>query len=170
MMAVAQPTYWYAARTRFGQELKVRDRLVREGIEHFVPLAPGGRSERTGRKGKPVIPCLVFLRTSKAEALELANGKRVPLRYIVDCATHTLLVVPDKQMEDFRRVLDLDTAQGGLMDEPLAVGERVRVVQGALRGAEGHVLELLGRTYVVVGLLGCIWAKAQVPRAYLEKT
>ena len=116
-----------------------------------------------------MVPCLVFLRTSKAEALELANGKMVPLRYIVDCATRTLLVVPDKQMDDFRRVMDLDTVKGGLMDEPLAVGERVRVVKGVLRGVEGRVLELLGRTYVVVSLLDCLYARARVPRAYLEK-
>ena len=160
---------WYAARTRFGQELKVRGALEREGVEYFIPTTPR-RSARGGKTGeRPVVPCLVFLRTSKAEALELANGKMVPLRYIVDCATRTLLVVPDKQMDDFRRVMDLDTAKGGLMDEPLCLGERVRVVKGALQGVEGHVLELLGHTYVVVGLLGCIWAKARVPRAYLEK-
>jgi hypothetical protein len=77
--------------------------------------------------------------------------------------------VPDKQMDDFRRVMDCSIEEGGLVDQPLSLGERVRVTKGALRGVEGHVLELLGRTYVVVGLLGCIWAKAKVPRAYLEK-
>jgi len=59
--------------------------------------------------------------------------------------------------------------QGGLVDQPLELGDRVRVTEGALRGVEGYVLELLGKTYVVVGLLGALWARAQVPRAWLEK-
>ena len=158
-----QGTYWYAARTRYGQELKVRDQLDRHGVEHFVPVGAGSR------RRKASLPCLVFLKTTKAEALDLANTDNLPIRYMIDCATHTLLVVPDKQMDDFRRVLDCSIEEGGLVDQPLSLGERVRVTKGALRGVEGHVLELLGRTYVVVGLLGCIWAKAKVPRAYLEK-
>lgn len=158
-----QGTYWYAARTRYGQELKVRDQLDRHGVEHFVPVGAGSQ------RRKAALPCLVFLKTTKAEALDLANTDNLPIRYMIDCATHTLLVVPDKQMDDFRRVLDCSIEEGGLVDQPLSLGERVRVTKGALRGVEGHVLELLGRTYVVVGLLECIWAKAKVPRAYLEK-
>ena len=55
---------WYAARTRFGQELKIRDRLVREGVEHFIPTvsADGPRKESRRRNlsnsfhGKPTEP------------------------------------------------------------------------------------------------------------------
>ena len=36
-------------------------------------------------------------------------------------------------------------------------------------GVEGRVLEFHGRTYVVVGLLGSWFARASVPRAWLEK-
>lgn len=35
-------------------------------------------------------------------------------------------------------------------------------------GVEGHVLEFRGRCYVVVSLLHTLFAKAQVPRSYLE--
>ena len=37
------------------------------------------------------------------------------------------------------------------------------------RGDRLEVLELQGRLYVVVGLCGCIFARARVPRAYLER-
>ena len=39
---------------------------------------------------------------------------------------------------------------------------------GVLAGVEGFVLELRGRTYVVVQLLDSWFAKASVPRAWLE--
>ena len=151
---------WYAARTRYGQELKVRERLAREGVEHFIPVRADGR---------PAVTNLVFLKTTKQEALDLANMGVIPVKYIVDCATRTLLVVPDKQMEDFRRVMDLSLTEGGLVDKPLALGDRVRVTKGALRGVEGHVLELNGRYYVVVSLLDSLFAKARIPRSWLER-
>ena len=158
-MGAAQSVKWYAARTRYGQELKVRDRLVREGVEHFVP-------ERT--TGGPVIPCLVFLKATKQEALDLANTGVIPVKYIVDCATRTLLVVPDKQMEDFRRVMDLSLEQGGLVDRPLKLGERVRVTKGPLLGVEGYVQQFCGKYYVVVSLLDSVFARARVPKSWLE--
>ena len=155
---------WYAARTRFGQELIVRDRLLREGVEHFIPTVPASGP----RKEKAVVNNLVFLRATKQEALNLANNGIIPVRYIIDCATRTLLVVPDKQMEDFRRVLDQSLEDGGLMDRPLALGDRVKVVKGPLKGVEGHVVEFKGKYYVVVSLLDRLFAKAQVPRSWLS--
>ena len=151
---------WYAARTRYGQELKVRDRLAREGVEHFIPVRADGR---------PVVTNLVFLKATKAEALDLANTGVVPVKYVIDCATRTLLVVPEKQMEDFRRVLDLSLEEGGLMDQPLSLGDRVKVVKGPLKGVEGRVIEFQGRYYVVVSLLDSLFARARVPKSWLEK-
>ena len=150
---MGEVTRWYAARTRYGQEPGIHRRLETLGIEHFIP---------------PVISNLVFLRTTKSEACGLANSGMIRVKYIVDCATKTLLVVPDKQMEDFRKVLDLGLDDGGLGGVPLALGEWVRVTKGILRNVEGRVLELRGRYYVVVGLLDCCYAKAQVPRSWLE--
>ena len=157
--------FWYAARTRYGQELKVRDRLVREGVEHFIPTVPA----EGPRKEKAAINNLVFLKATKAEALDLANTGVIPVKYIIDCATRTLLVVPEKQMEDFRRVLDLSLDEGGLMEQPLSLGDRVKVVKGPLKGVEGHVIEFQGRYYVVVSLLDSLFARARVPKSWLEK-
>jgi hypothetical protein len=109
------------------------------------------------------------LRATREDALELIHERGLKADYLFDCATRRLMVVPDKEMDDFRRVFDLSVEEGGLMDKPLSVGERVRVTRGVLRGVEGYVLELQGRTYVVVGLLNCLYARARVPRAWLEK-
>ena len=157
--------FWYAARTRYGQELKVRDRLVREGVEHFIPTVPA----EGPRKEKAAINNLVFLKATKAEALDLANTGVIPVKYIIDCATRTLLVVPEKQMEDFRRVLDLSLDEGGLMEQPLSLGDRVKVVKGPLKGVEGRVIEFQGRYYVVVSLLDSLFARARVPKSWIER-
>ena len=164
-----QPSYWYVARTRHGAELSVRDRLNALGVEHFVPTRHRRSSRGKTLVEEPLLTSLVFLKATKAEALDLIHYQGVRADYLFDCATRRLMVVMDKEMEDFRRVFDLSVEEGGLMDKPLSVGERVRVTRGVLRGVEGYVLELQGRTYVVVGLLNCLFARARVPRAWLVK-
>ena len=79
------------------------------------------------------------------------------------------MFVADKCMDDFRRVLEASIEEGGLVDKPLSVGEKVRVTEGVLKGVEGYLLEIQGRFYVVVGLLNCLFTRARVPRAWLEK-
>ena len=159
---------WFAARTRCGAELGVRDRLDRLGTEHFLPVEQLRRTRSRATYEHPLIPGLIFLRATKQQACALTNELSLPVRYLIDPATHTLLVVPDKQLDDFRRVLDLSEGEGGLLDQSLALGDYVRVVKGALRGVEGRVLEFHGEYYVVVELLGW-YARASVPRAWLEK-
>lgn len=159
---------WFAARTRCGAELGVRDRLDRLGTEHFLPVEQLRRTRSRSTYEHPLIPGLIFLRATKKQACALTNEMSLPVRYLIDPATHSLLVVPDKQLEDFRRVLDLSTEAGGLLDQPLELGDYVRVVKGTLRGVEGRVLEFHGEFYVVVELLGW-YARASVPRAWLEK-
>jgi len=159
---------WFAARTRCGAELGVRDRLDRLGTEHFLPVEQLRRTRSRSTYEHPLIPGLIFLRATKQQACALTNEMSLPVRYLIDPATHTLLVVPDKQMDDFRRVLDLSDGEGGHLEQSLALGDYVRVVKGALRGVEGRVLEFHGEIYVVVELLGW-YARASVPRAWLEK-
>ena len=162
-------SYWYVARTRHGQELGVRNRLRDLGVEYFVPTRRKKACRGRSMIEVPLLTCLVFLKATKAQALDLIHYGGVRADYLFDCATHQLMVVPEKQMEDFQRVFDASMEEGGLVGQPLEVGEKVRVTQGVLKGVEGRVLELQGKTYVVVGLMNCIFARARVPRAWLEK-
>ena len=163
-----QAAYWYVARTRHGAEIGVRNRLSALGVENFVPTRKR-RASRGRMAEEPLLTCLVFLKATKAQALDLIHYEGIKADYMFDCATHQMMVVPNKQMEDFIRVFEASLEEGGLMDKPLSVGEKVRVTQGVLKGVEGYVLELQGKIYVVVSLLNSIFTRARVPRAWLEK-
>jgi len=158
---------WFVARTHHGAELGVRNRLVELGVEHFVPTQKikGWRGRTVER---PLINCLLFIRASQAEALLLIHERGLRADYLFDHATRHLMFVPDKEMEDFQRVLNPSTHEGGLVDQPLVLGEKVRIAKGPLEGVEGHILDLQGQYYVVVSLLDTLFAKTAVPRAWLE--
>lgn len=164
---VREERHWYVARTRHGSELGVGNRLSVLGVEHFVPVR-----ESRGRQGRvvvrPVINCLVFIRAKQEDALALRHSRGLKVDYLFDCTTHKLMIISDKAMDDFRRVLDLSTDEGGLMECPLELGQKVRVVKGPLQGVEGRIAEIQGKNYVVVSLLNSVFARASVPRAWLE--
>lgn len=160
---------WRVARVRHGREVGVRDRLSELGVEHFVPMKIRKATRGHSVVEEPLLNCLIFLRATRERALSLIHDYGVQADYLFDCATHRMMVVPDKEMDDFRRVFDLSTDEGGLLGERLAVGERVKVLRGPLRDVEGEVVEIQGNTYVEVCLIGRLWARAKVPRAWLGK-
>lgn len=164
-----QKAYWFVAKTRHGAELGVRNRLTQLGVESFVPTRTRRSSRGKGMVEEPLLTSFVFLHATKIDALNLVHLYGVKASLVNDCTTHKLMFVSDKCMDDFRRVLEASIEEGGLVDKPLTVGERVRITEGVLKGVEGNVLEIQGRLYVVVGLLNCLFARARVPRAWLEK-
>ena len=167
--ATSADLHWYAARTRFGCEVGIRNRLTLLGVEHFIPM-----KERKATRGSrivetPVVPSLVFFRSTREKALELVHFEGIKADFITDCATRRMLIVPDKQMEDFRRVFDYSKDAGGLLDENISLGDEVVVARGPLTGVEGRIVEIKGKSYVAVALLGSVFARAKVPRAWLNK-
>lgn len=104
-----QQKYWFVARTRDKQEFATRNLIEKlkteEGVDvnYFLPTKTVIRQLKYRRKrGEiPVIRNLIFAYASKQTACDLSNKYGVQLFYMKDLSTHGMLVVPDKQMEDF---------------------------------------------------------------------
>ena len=160
---------WFAARTRNGQALYVRGLLEKYNVEYFIPtqFVLRERNHKRFEEEKPLISNLVFLRTTKAKACSLANEFQVPVFYLIDSATHSMMVVPDKQMNDFMQVLDLSPESLCLSELPFKVGCKVMVVKGEFSGIEGEMLGMATRTYVIVRVGSLLAAKVKVPKAFL---
>ena len=78
-------------------------------------------------------------------------------------------VIPDKQMEDFRFLLDFSEEAVEMTNENIKAGDLVRVVKGSLRGMEGELIRHKGVTKVLVriDMLGC--AMVNIPASFVEK-
>ena len=161
---------WYVARTRKGQELSIRDKLNGFGIRNFVPVCGTPRlvAGRLVKANSPLIPNMVFLKTTKNDACSLANGRGLPVFYIRDHSTGGMLVIPNKQMEDFIRVVaeQEDTVQ--LTGFAPIVGHKVRIVSGKLSGVEGIAVSEEQNMHVVVCVGRLLCAKVKVLRESLE--
>lgn len=168
--------YWFAARTRDKQEFAVRKSLeslqseAHLDVDYYLPtrVVVTQLKYRRKRSEVPVIRNLIFVRATKQTACDLSNVYGVRLFYMKDLFTHSMLVVPDKQMEDFMFVMDLNP-DGVCFDiEPLTVGRKVKVIKGELSGVEGEVATESNRTYVVIRIIGVLVASVKVPKSYLK--
>ena len=149
--------HWYAVRVTYSRELFFKEYLDAEGIENYIPMRYEYvvRKERRLRKLVPAVHNLVFVRSTRERMDEIKNkpGMNIPIRYIMDRETHQPIVIPDSQMRSF-------IAVAGSYDEQLLflgtdevnykVGDRIRVIAGPFRGAQGRLLRVKGHKRLVV--------------------
>lgn len=165
----SQDKKWFVARTRHSQELALAAKLVDLHIEHFVPMRKDFRIRR-GKRVRvdvPVIANLIFLKATKQDACALANGRGLPLYYIVDHSTRAMMEVPEKQMEDFRRVVE-QQPDAVSADVPLVPGQKVRVISGELTGVEGEILSTPDGDNLVVTIGRILCARVFIKSSDIE--
>ncbi|MDO5443613.1 MAG: hypothetical protein Q4G10_08080 [Bacteroidia bacterium] len=144
--------HWYAANIRNGQWKKTGRRLEELGVQFYIPLS---------------FNTLLFVRTTKPMALSLVNSGEIGAHYLIDRNTRTIMTVPDKQMEDFIKVIDLSPDAECLTQVPIRKGSRVRVVKGSLSGVEGEVLEMPDGLFLIVSVCSLLCAKVEIPKSYV---
>lgn len=163
---------WYAAKVKYQTERKVKAWLDEQAIENFIPFR-NVLIEQNGRKikkEKPIVPGLLFIRTNYQTAYALPVESKVKMIYLRDLESHQLLVVPDKQMQDFMFLLDFSEEAVRIDNGNLKRGDRVRVVKGDFAGIEGELVRIKGHKRVIVRLEGLFsLATTYIPPSYLEK-
>ena len=162
---------WFAM-SAYKNEKKAEEMLKgKDGLEYFIPKHYAVRVYH-GVKSKrlvPVIPNLVFVHASRKQITDFKKKynflqfmmweKSTGLKYIV---------VPDKQMEDFMFVMDLNPDGVSLNSEILTVGHKVKVIKGEFSGIEGEVAIEANKTYVVIRIKDLLTASVKVPKSYLK--
>jgi transcription antitermination factor NusG len=162
--------FWFAARTRKGQEFALRDALKKWEVECFLPTHFVVRQLKYRRKRVevPVIHNLIFVHATKEKACYVVNECRVSLFYIRDLQTGGMLVVPDKQMQDFMYVMDLNPEGLSFDNDKLCEGCKVKVVKGEFAGIEGELAKIANRTHVVFRIPQILSVTIKIPKSYLR--
>lgn len=88
---------------------------------------------------------------------------------LIDRTTRRPAIIRDEDMERFMFMLDYSEEAVRFISEPLLVGEQVQVIKGPLRGLKGELIEMDGKSQVVVRIeqLGC--ASVELPVGFVEK-
>ena len=147
--------HWYVARVRSCQEKKAAEGLASRGTEYYLPVRREVRrwSDRRKVVDALVLPRFIFLHCTNQERLEALAAEPRIIGFLSSEGVPS--VVRDVEMEAFRRMVE----QGGgvsVTRQPLAPGDRVRVLDGPLAGLECELVSVgSGRCLAVrLGLLG----------------
>lgn len=150
---------WYVAYVRSCQEKTVSKRLAELAVEHYIPIRKEWRqwSDRKVLKDRLLLPRVVFIRCSDKERLSLFKEVPYLCYFMMDKLSNQPVVVPQRQMDAFRRVVDGSSSPVEIRtSEGFAKGDIVRVTDGPLKDMECEVVDISSKRYICVrlGLLG----------------
>jgi transcription antitermination factor NusG len=159
------PKIWFPMRVTYSRELKMKTELDRLGIENFVPMTYKVMDADTDNPRRELVPAinnLIFVRSTQKRISHLKSSNKVlePLRYIIDQTAqqpHTIMTVPDRQMENFMRVASrTDESVMFLNDDSIGgkEGKRVEIIGGAFEGVTGVIRRVKRCKRVVVEIEG----------------
>ena len=165
-----EKAYWHVVYTASRAEKKVEERLLKSGVECYLAVRTVVR-QWTHRKSKVVVPVIarmIFVRVGRSEQVKVLEIQGV-VSFLKVRGESRPAIIPDRQLESFRFLLDLAPESFEISNEHLAVGDFVEVVKGPLMGLKGELLRLRGETKVAVRIecLGC--ALVDIPASYVER-
>ncbi len=142
---------WFALWTRSRQEKVAAAMLETLEITHYLPMKSELRqwSDRKQMVTVPLFNGYLFVRTdpTKDSRLRILNAPGIA-GFV---GNHTgPLPIPDHQIETIRTVIGLHAEC--IVLPHLAVGERVRVIRGALAGIEGVIEQSNSTTRLAISL------------------
>ncbi len=134
--------HWYAAKVKYNRTQPIREQLTADRVRYYVP---------------EVIGSLVFLQVSEDYLSHFEQDNFSRLWLYRNPLTHKPSPIPDREMEVFMFVCS--AGKQGLTflgdDKPeYHLGDRVRVTEGPLKGAEGHIKRIKKDRRLVVSISG----------------
>ena len=116
--------HWYAFYVRMHHEKKTAEKLEMLHVEHFLPIQEVVRqwSDRKKKIKQVVIPMLIFICTDEKGRIELLQNFPSLTGCLIDPATRRPAIIRDKEMEQFKFMLDYSEETVRFQNEPLAPG------------------------------------------------
>ena len=157
-MTTEEQIHWYAVKVFWRRTEPIKDALDELGVEYFA---------------QNLLPSYMFIRTDANNILKIRDRFFGKLYLYADRETKKPSVIPDKELETFRIVCSsCDTGLEFLGDNPekYMKGDKVHVLDGPFKGAEGYVIRIKKDRRLVVTISGLVAvATSFIPMELLEK-
>lgn len=174
-MEIVIEKHWFALKVFFNKVFEVESELKTFNIESYCPVTwveKWAAGKRTMVR-KPAISSLLFFRSSVVEASDVEARLKGRVMLYKTSDTKQPAVIPDHEMNVFKIVTS--SGEDGLeyLDVNAAnytVGERVEVIDGPFKGAEGYIKRIKGNRRLVVTIEGVVAvATTYIPSSFLRK-
>ena len=151
--------HWYVFYVRMHHEKKTAEKLANLGVTYYLPVQEVTRqwSDRKKKLKIVVIPMMIFVKADEVKRVELLRDIPAITGSLIDRTTGRPAIIRDDEMKRFMFMLDYSEEAVHFIGEPLQPGTNIEVVKGPLSGLRGELLELNGKSHVVIRIsqLGC---------------
>lgn len=164
--------HWYALKIYRCLVQPVLDACGQDDVETYRPMRMMEREKDGGLfyQEEPLVPNLLFVRASASYIIRLQRTMRNRAWAYCYPGTTDPAPIADAVMEMFRLVVKAGAKRIEAVDLPLDKGDRVRVIDGMFKGAEGYIRRVHGSKRLVVTIEGVVAvAVTHIPRQFLEK-
>ena len=152
---------WYALKIFFGKGKTIKAYLLSQNIEHIYDVKREYWDKNKKKrlvKEVPIMPTLILFRTTKVEA-EATERKFL----------NKVMLYRSRNADNMTSgIEELD-----FYDEynpKFTKGDKFRVIEGPLKGAEGYVVRIKKDHKLYVSIKGlCAVTTGYIPKAYLQK-
>lgn len=142
---------WYAIHTRSRHEKLVARQLSEKQIEHFLPMHTEVHrwKDRYKKVEVPLFPSYLFVQLGWDPPRRLSVLRTPGVVRIVGFGLRDV-PVPEEQIEALRRVVESEATVH--QHKYLRVGQRVKVISGALAGVEGILKRIKGTDRLIIAV------------------
>jgi transcription antitermination factor NusG len=139
---------WYVAYTAPRTEKKVAKRLSMVGIEYYLPIRKEFRqwSDRMKHILVPVFPSYIFVYVNRKEYFSAINQAGM-VKYVHFGGVPAKINA--KTIEHIRKIIEYNSVLE-LCDKIPDIGKKYKIPSGPLKGVEGTILRLKGKTHFVM--------------------
>lgn len=171
-------------RITYGRQMKVKPELEALGMEFYLPMKEKveKKNGHVRHKVVPAISNLIFIHDNQETISQLKqqHGYVSTLRYLVrpnrldPTIPGEIIVIPDKQMEEFKRVSSAPSDLITFLTEDDLKGHvhaHVVITSGPFKGVHGVIKRVHGNKHVVVEIEGVAGVCINfVPKDFIIKT
>lgn len=162
---------WHALYVRSRSEKKVLSQLEDMGIEAYLPLITEVKqwSDRRKKVEEPLFKSYVFVHSSDKQYITILNVYGV-VKFVT--FEHEAVVVPENQIlaikkfvEEYERGEEFKIKN----DEELKVGQKVRIINGPMKGLVGRLDTIRNKRHLIVYIeVVGQFIPVHIPRAKVE--
>ena len=168
-------THWYALKVFYNRVVYLKS-LLPARLESYVPVHTVEEFD-TGRLTyveKQLIPSLLFVRCSEEWLVSFKHDHNEDFMYYADPETRKPGPIRDDEMRSFILVTSADAGRNvkyfGSDAPEYHTGDRVRVIDGIYKGAEGYIKRIKKDRKLIVSVTGvAVVAVSYIHPSYLEK-
>ncbi len=167
---------WYALKVFFNKTSQLKSKIKVQDVETFIPMQTVERYDSTGLhyEEKPLVNSLMFIHCRESWLLAFRREYYQDFMYYRRAGSHLPGPINDDEMRMFMFVTSVDNGKNlryfGEDSSGFRMGQKVRVIGGIYKGAEGYIKRIKKDRKLIVSISGvAVVAVSYIPQEFLEK-